>query len=326
MKRRIMLLVAALTLVFAFTGLTGCMYIDGNDGQWHSWGPNCNDPNFTGMDCNEYGWWYFRNGVIDWNYTGMACNEYGWWYFENGQINWNYTGMACNEWGWWYYQNGRLDWNYTGWGNNMYGTWLYWNGNVAFWYTGEYGGYNVVGGHREGAVSKTTDIHVHEWVDDYEIVHHDDEYIDYDIIEYDDHHFNYWLICSECKERIWQGPKDYDDRDYIETDEVTNSKTGETIRGVRYTFGGEEYFVINTKYTREEIESQLAAKKEHMDNHPECKTADRFNYTDGWFKSFDFDWDISCQSQIVHHHDKVMEAYDEQVYIGSHCRTCGIKL
>ncbi len=135
MKRRIKLVAAALTLIFAFTGLTGCMYIDGNDGQWHSWGPNCNDPNFTGMDYNEYGWWYFRNGVIDWNYTGMACNE----------------------WGWWYYQNGRLDWNYTGWGNNIYGDWLYWNGNLAFWYTGEYGGYNVVGGHKEGMA------HTHTW-------------------------------------------------------------------------------------------------------------------------------------------------------------------
>lgn len=148
MKRKIKLTACLMALIATVAfGFTGCMYIDGNDGQWHSWGPNCNDPNFTGMDCNEYGWWYFQNGVIDWNYTGMACNDYGWWYFKNGQIDWGYTGMACNQYGWWYYQNGRLDWGYNGFGFNEYGGWLYQNGTIAWNYTGDYGNYYIKGGH-----------------------------------------------------------------------------------------------------------------------------------------------------------------------------------
>lgn len=148
MKRKIKLIACLMALIATVAfGFTGCMYIDGNDGQWHSWGPNCNDPNFTGMDCNEYGWWYFKNGVIDWNYTGMACNDNGWWYFKNGQIDWGYTGMACNQYGWWYYQNGRLDWGYNGFGFNGYGGWLYQNGTIAWNYTGDYGNYYIKGGH-----------------------------------------------------------------------------------------------------------------------------------------------------------------------------------
>ena len=96
------------------------------------------DWTYTGMACNEYGWWYYTNGQLDWTYTGMACNEYGWWYYTNGQLDWTYTGMACNEYGWWYYRNGNIDWTYTGMANNEYGTWLYNNGNIAWWYTGVY--------------------------------------------------------------------------------------------------------------------------------------------------------------------------------------------
>ncbi len=101
------------------------------------------DWNYTGMANNEYGWWYYQNGRLDWTYTGMACNEYGWWYYQNGRLDWTYTGMACNEYGWWYYQNGNLDWNYTGMACNDYGWWYYQNGRLDWTYTGF--GYNEYG-------------------------------------------------------------------------------------------------------------------------------------------------------------------------------------
>ena len=41
---------------------------------------------------NEYGWWYFNNGVIDFAYTGIGSNEYGQWYFNRGTIDFGYSG------------------------------------------------------------------------------------------------------------------------------------------------------------------------------------------------------------------------------------------
>lgn len=47
---------------------------------------------YTGMAVNEYGWWYFNNGVIDFAYTGIGSNEYGQWYFNRGTIDFGYSG------------------------------------------------------------------------------------------------------------------------------------------------------------------------------------------------------------------------------------------
>ena len=127
MKRKIKLTACLMALIATVAfGFTGCMYIDGNDGQWHSWGPNGDNPNYTGMDSNENGWFYFENGVLNWNYTGMA---------------------TLDGFNWFYFRNGALDWGYTGFGWNMCGAWFYWQGQVAFWYTGDYGNYYIVGGH-----------------------------------------------------------------------------------------------------------------------------------------------------------------------------------
>ncbi len=35
-----------------------------------------------GVEGNEYGWFYVKNGVLDWSYTGVAGNEYGWFYIK----------------------------------------------------------------------------------------------------------------------------------------------------------------------------------------------------------------------------------------------------
>lgn len=136
--RRKLLVGVILVLSLTMVSLTGCVFYDTDANVWRSWGPNGDNQTYTGMDCNEYGWFYFRDGVLDWNYTGMACNEYGWWYFRNGQIDWTYTGMACNDFGWWFFNNGQLDWNYTGWAANEYGIWLYQNGRMNFDYNGFY--------------------------------------------------------------------------------------------------------------------------------------------------------------------------------------------
>lgn len=93
-------------------------------------------PGFTGLACNEYGWFYMSNGMLDNQYTGLVCNEFGWFYVQNGAINWNYTGLASNEYGWWYVNQGVLDFGYTGPAWNEYGWWYVTNGALDFGYTG----------------------------------------------------------------------------------------------------------------------------------------------------------------------------------------------
>lgn len=48
--------------------------------------------NCTGIYCNEYGWWFVRDGYVDFNYSGVAGNEKGIWYVENGKCNFNHSG------------------------------------------------------------------------------------------------------------------------------------------------------------------------------------------------------------------------------------------
>ena len=52
---------------------------------------------YTGMALNEYGWWYFNNGLLDLNYTGIASNEYGSWYYRNGNIAYDYSGTVADN-------------------------------------------------------------------------------------------------------------------------------------------------------------------------------------------------------------------------------------
>lgn len=46
----------------------------------------------TGIYCNEYGWWFVRDGEVDFNYTGIAANEKGKWYVDKGRVNFNFNG------------------------------------------------------------------------------------------------------------------------------------------------------------------------------------------------------------------------------------------
>ena len=143
MKRKIKLLAGIIAVLsLTMVSLTGCVFLDG-EGVWRSWGPNGDNQYFTGIDSNENGCFYFRDGVLDWGYNGMACNEYGWWHITNGVVDFNYTGMDCNEYGWWYFKDGQIDWNYTGFADNFFGTWLYQNGRMNFDYNGLYEDYLV---------------------------------------------------------------------------------------------------------------------------------------------------------------------------------------
>ena len=198
----------------------------------------------------------------------------------------------------------------------MYGAWLYWNGNVAFWYTGEYGGYNVVGGHREGVA------HVHTWKtvpDTYKTVHHDAEYCDWD----EPFYVPVWsLYCEACNETIYTLPADYEAREYKDK--------------VFYDYEGEQYCLTNTKYTADEIVAMLDAKKKHMEEHPECKYEEKVISTEGRYTyfipgGFRFDW-TSKESALLrneHHHDLMIEAYDESVLEScgyTYCTGCGERL
>lgn len=46
----------------------------------------------TGVYCNEYGWWFVRNGEVDFHYTGIAANEQGKWYVERGKCDFSKNG------------------------------------------------------------------------------------------------------------------------------------------------------------------------------------------------------------------------------------------
>ena len=52
------------------------------------------DLRYTGMALNEYGWWYFNDGILDLKYTGVGENEYGLWYYRKGIIRYDYNGTA----------------------------------------------------------------------------------------------------------------------------------------------------------------------------------------------------------------------------------------
>lgn len=63
----------------------------GDDGKWGSFVAD-KKVNATGVYCNEFGWWFVRDGLVDYNYTGIAGNEKGKWYVEKGKCNFRYSG------------------------------------------------------------------------------------------------------------------------------------------------------------------------------------------------------------------------------------------
>lgn len=138
MKKKVKLVAVALTtLALGITGLTGCVFQDG-EGIWRSWGPNGDNQTYTGMDYNENGWWYFRDGVIDWGYTGFADNVWGTWLFQNGQIDFNYNGMYGDH----LIEGGRLKREFEG----VYNGYFFRGGIVDRGYSGYYNGYNIENG------------------------------------------------------------------------------------------------------------------------------------------------------------------------------------
>lgn len=64
----------------------------GSDGKWSAFVKDQKVKDCTGVYCNEYGWWFVRNGDVDYNYTGIAGNEKGMWYVENGRCNFQKSG------------------------------------------------------------------------------------------------------------------------------------------------------------------------------------------------------------------------------------------
>lgn len=103
------------------------------------WRATINDQinySYTGLARNQYGYWYFENGLINYNYVGFA--EYGSkeWYILNGHVPEDFTGMILNQYGWWYVRGGELLRDYEGYATNEYGTWWFENGQVAWGKTG----------------------------------------------------------------------------------------------------------------------------------------------------------------------------------------------
>lgn len=62
----------------------------GEDGKWGSFVAD-KKVNATGVYCNEYGWWFVRDGYVDYDYTGIAGNDKGKWYVEKGKCNFHYN-------------------------------------------------------------------------------------------------------------------------------------------------------------------------------------------------------------------------------------------
>ena len=117
---------------------------------------------YTGFAKNEYGTWYFEDGVLsfdvddviydelddtwkytrgskaDYGYTGIAKNSNGWWRVEDGIVNFDATGVFKNELGWWYCKDGKVQFNYTGIQKNDLGWWRIVGGKVDFSATGVY--------------------------------------------------------------------------------------------------------------------------------------------------------------------------------------------
>jgi hypothetical protein len=96
--------------------------------------------NYTGVNCNEAGWWYFKNGKVDFSYTGLASNAAGVWRIEKGQVNFGYEGIQKYNSKWWYLKNGKINTGYTGAVkgtiNNTTGYWRTVNGEINTTYTG----------------------------------------------------------------------------------------------------------------------------------------------------------------------------------------------
>ena len=63
-----------------------------DNGRWSAFVKDKKVPDCTGVYCNEFGWWFIRNGEVDYNYTGIAGNEKGMWYVENGRCDFNKNG------------------------------------------------------------------------------------------------------------------------------------------------------------------------------------------------------------------------------------------
>lgn len=64
----------------------------GNDGKWGAYVTDKKVQDCNGLYCNEYGWWFVRNGDVDYNYTGIVGNDKGKWYVSNGKANFQFSG------------------------------------------------------------------------------------------------------------------------------------------------------------------------------------------------------------------------------------------
>lgn len=63
-----------------------------SNGKWAAFVKDKLATDATGVYCNEYGWWFVRNGYVDFNYTGIAGNEKGKWYITRGKADFSFTG------------------------------------------------------------------------------------------------------------------------------------------------------------------------------------------------------------------------------------------
>lgn len=105
------------------------------NGEWHYYYGDEFRPDYTGLDKNQYGWWYVKNGIVDFTYNGSAKNQYGLWLVRNGKVDFGFTGIAQIEDGQYRVVNGKVDYYYYG---LMYSNGVWYNltkGKVANeWY------------------------------------------------------------------------------------------------------------------------------------------------------------------------------------------------
>jgi len=83
------------------------------------------------MANNDYGWWYYQNGVLNPYYWGIGQNEWGKWYYHDGYLDFAFTDVIkLDGYGWVYINNGKYEEHYTGAVTNKYGTWYFKDGII----------------------------------------------------------------------------------------------------------------------------------------------------------------------------------------------------
>ena len=88
---------------------------------------------YTGVQINEYGRWYVKDGQIDFGYNNGVANSDGSTYLiKEGKVDTSQNGVMQVGDRWAFVTNGMVAQKYTGVQSNEYGTWYINNGHVDF--------------------------------------------------------------------------------------------------------------------------------------------------------------------------------------------------